>query len=104
VPIPRYPFTGSIYQWAAQHGAILPPTATPDPGDAVLYGTGPASSSSSVHVGIVTQVWPDGAIMTVSGDSGPGRDGALSVTINGPFFPADSPVRNGTPIYAFARP
>jgi hypothetical protein len=104
VPIPSYAFTGDIYHWAAVHGAVLAPTTTPDPGDAVLYGTGPASTSSSVHVGIVTQVWPDGAIMTVSGDSGPGRDGALSVTINGPFLPTDSLVRNGAPIYAFAQP
>jgi hypothetical protein len=104
VPIPRYGFTGDIYTWAAQHGAVLPPSATPDPGDAVLYGTGPQNANTSVHVGIVTQVWPDGAIMTVSGDSGPGRDGWLSVTINGPYLPADSPSRNGTPIYAFARP
>ena len=41
IPIPSYAFTGDIYDWAAFHGALLPPTATPDPGDAVLYGTGP---------------------------------------------------------------
>jgi hypothetical protein len=59
--------------WAASHGALLPPTATPDPGDAVLYGTGPQNVYTSVHVGIVTQVWPDGAIDTVDGDSGQGE-------------------------------
>ncbi len=53
-----------------------------------------------MHVGIVTQVWPDGAIMTVSGDSGPGRDGYLSVTLDGPFLPADSSPYNGMGIYA----
>ena len=62
-------------------------------GDAVLYGTGPQSVYSSVHVGIVTQVWPDGSIMTVGGDSGPGRDGYLSVALDGPFLPADSELR-----------
>ena len=41
IPIPSYAFTGDIYHWAAAHGALLPPTATPEPGDAVLYGTGP---------------------------------------------------------------
>jgi hypothetical protein len=55
-------------------------------------------------VGIVTQVWPDDAIMTVGGDSGPGRDGYLSVALNGPFLPMDSGSYNGTPIYAFAQP
>jgi hypothetical protein len=52
----------------------------------------------------VVQVWPDGAIITVDGDSGPGTDGALSVTINGPFLPADSQSYNDVPIYAYAQP
>jgi hypothetical protein len=102
--IPSYAFTGDMYTWAAQNGRLLPPTATPDLGDAVLYGTGPRSVSSSVHVAIVTQVWPDGAIDTVDGDSGPGRNGWLSVTLNGPFLPADSLSYNGMGIYAFAQP
>ena len=54
--------------------------------------------------GIVVQVWPDGALLTVDGDSGPGRDGWLSVTINGPSLPADTLSYNGMPIYAFAQP
>ena len=41
IPIPSYAFTGDIYDWAAAHGAVLPPTAVPAVGDAVLYGTGP---------------------------------------------------------------
>jgi hypothetical protein len=53
---------------------------------------------------IVTQVWPDGAIVTIDGDSGPGRNGNLSVVINGPFFPSNSGAYNGVPIYAFAQP
>jgi len=104
IPIPSYAFVGDIYYWAASHGALLPLTATPDPGDAVLYGTGPQNVDTSVHVGIVTQVWPDGAIDTVDGDSGPGRTGWLSVTINGPYLPSDSLSYNGVGIYAFARP
>jgi len=103
-PIPSYAFTGDIYTWARSYGAILPPSATPDPGDAVLYGTGPEDANTSVHVGVVTQVWPDGAIDTVDGDSGPGRDGYLSVVINGPFLPSDSASYNGMGIYAFAQP
>ena len=81
-----------------------PPTATPDPGDVVLYGTGPQNADTSVHVGVIMQVWPDGAIDTVDGDSGPGRDGYLSVTINGPYLPADTLSYNGVGIYAFAQP
>jgi hypothetical protein len=104
VPIPSYGFTGDIYDWGLGSGRVLPPTATPDPGDAVLYGTGPQNASTSEHVAIVTQVWPDGAIVTIDGDSGPGRDGALSVVINGPFLPADSQSYNDMPIYAFVQP
>ena len=71
VPYRRTPSLGNIYTWAAQNTTVLPATATPAPGDAVLYGTGPATTSSSVHVGIVAQVWPDGAIDTIEGDAGP---------------------------------
>jgi hypothetical protein len=103
VPIPSYAFTGDIYYWAADHTGVLPPTASPLPGDAVLYGTGPWSTSSSVHVGLVAQVWPDGAIVTVEGDAGPGAVGHLAVVINGPYLPSESDAVNGFPIYAFAR-
>ncbi len=104
VPIPSYAFTGDIYSWAGGHGALLPSYATPDPGDAVLFGTGPQTVMTSVHVGIVAQVWPDGAIDTVEGNAGPGRTGWLSVIVNGPFLPSDSLSYNGTGIYAYARP
>ena len=104
IPIPRYAFTGDIWGWAAAHGRDLPPTAMPAVGDAALFGTGPQSTSSSKHVAIVTQVWPDDAIMTVGGDAGPGRDGYLSTALDGPFLPADSASYNGMPIYGFAQP
>jgi hypothetical protein len=104
VPIPSYAFTGDLYGWAQSHTAVLPPTATPSPGDAVLYGTGPWSTSSSVHVGLVTQVWPDGAVVTIEGDAGPAQVGSLAVIINGPYLPSHSQNYNGVPVYAFARP
>ena len=103
IPIPSYAFTGDIYYWAADHTGLLPPTATPLPGDAVLYGTGPWTTSSSVHVGLVAEVWPDGAIVTVEGDAGPGAVGHLAVVINGPYLPSESVTSNGFPIYAFAQ-
>ncbi len=104
VPIPSFPFTGSIYSWAATHTAVAPPTSPPQVGEAALYGTGPQSTSTSVHVGIVVQVWPDGAVITIEGDAGPAPVGSLAVVINGPFLPADSAVYNGFPIYAYALP
>ena len=104
VPIPSYPFTGNIYNWAAAHTAVLPPTGAPLPGDAVLYGTSPFSTATSVHVGLVVQVWPDGAVVTIEGDAGPAPTGSLAVVINGPYLPSQSVSYNGVPIYAFARP
>jgi hypothetical protein len=104
VPIPSYPFTGNIYDWAAGNTGVLPAWAAPSPGDAVLYGSGPSSTSTSLHVGIVVQTWPDGAIVTVEGDAGPAPVGSLAVVINGPYLPSQSAVYNGMPIYAFAVP
>ncbi len=104
IPIPPYPFTGNIYGWAAANGEVLGPTSTPLPGDAVLYGTGPSSTSTSVHVGLVVQTWPDGAIVTIEGDAGPAPVGSLAVIVNGPYLPSQSAVYNGMSIYAFARP
>ncbi len=104
VPIPSYPFTGSIFDWAAANTGVLPPTASPLPGDAVLYGTGPWSTSTSLHVGVVVQVWPDGAVVTVEGDAGPAPVGSLAVVVNGPYLPTDSAAYNGMPVYAFAQP
>jgi len=104
IPIPRYAFVGDVYGWAAARGLVLSPRSTPSPGDGVLYGTGPENASSSPHMAIVAEVWPDGAITTIDGDSGPEPDGQDAVTFNGPFLPADSSSYNGMPIYAFVRP
>ena len=89
VPLPgstaTYGYSGSLYTWAKEHGGrILPPTATPSPGDAIFYGSGP---SDSAHVGIVVKVLPDGEIVTVEGNY------AGHVTRVGPFSPATRSVR-----------
>ena len=92
VPIPSIPFTGNIYAWAAAHGRILPFNVLPAPGDAVLFGTGPGSTATSVHTGLVVEVWPDDAVVTVEGDAGPAPSGQLATIINGPFLIGDSQV------------
>jgi hypothetical protein len=104
IPVSSIPFTGNIYAWAAAHGRIVPPNVLPAPGDALLYGTGPQSTATSVHTGLVVQVWPDGAVVTVEGDAGPAPSGQLSVIINGPFLPRDSASYNGVAVYAVAQP
>lgn len=51
-----------IADWASRTGRLLPATATPAPGDLVLYG--------DRHVGIVESVNPDGSLTTVEGNYG----------------------------------
>ena len=104
VPVPRYGFTGDVYRWSAAHGTVLPPSAVPAPGDGVMFGTGPQSSTTSPHMGVVAQVWPDGAIDTIEGDAGPEPAGHYAVIIDGPFLPADAAAQVGMPIYAYVRP
>jgi len=102
--VPRYAFVGDVYNWAAARGLARSPGSTPAPGNAVLYGTGPQSAGSSPHMAIVAEVWPDGAIVTVDGDSGPEPRTQMAVTFNGPFLPAESFAYNGMPIYGFVQP
>jgi hypothetical protein len=104
VTVPRYAFTGDIYRWGAARGLSLGPGTRPASGDAVLFGTGPTTATTSTHVGIVAQVWPDGAIDTVEGDAGPEPNGKFATVINGPFLPALSAEENGEPVYAYVRP
>ncbi|MCL2393226.1 MAG: CHAP domain-containing protein, partial [Acidimicrobiaceae bacterium] len=104
IPIPRYAFVGNVFDWAAAHTGVFGAKVKAQPGDFVLYGTGPQTVATAVHMAVVTQVWPDGAIDTVDGDSGPAPYGHFNVTLNGPFLPSNSAVYNGFPIFAFARP
>jgi hypothetical protein len=96
-PTVLYGYSGSLYTWAGEHGGkVLPSTATPAPGDAVFYGTGP---DDSAHVGIVARVLPDGEIVTVEGN----YDHHVSEV--GPFLPADATSSGeAAPIYGYAQP
>jgi hypothetical protein len=115
-----YAYSGSIYEWAKAHesrpslpgasapgespfstatpnGArVLPATATPAPGDAVLFGAGPANSD---HIGIVERVFPGGQIVTIDGNY---SDRVARV---GPFLPSRA-VDSGepAPIFGYAQP
>ncbi|HET8862173.1 MAG TPA: CHAP domain-containing protein [Solirubrobacterales bacterium] len=114
-----YAYSGTVYEWAEAHeggglpgatapgeppfstaepnGArVLPPTATPAPGDAVLYGTGPTASD---HIGIVERVFPGGQITTIDGNFG------NRVARSGPFLPSQA-AQYGmpAPIFGYAHP
>lgn len=114
-----YAYSGTVYEWAQAHeggglpgvaapgespfstaephGArVLPPTATPAPGDAVLYGSGPTDSD---HIGIVERVFPGGQITTIDGNFG------NRVSRAGPFLPFQA-LAYGMPgpIFGYAHP
>ena len=87
----------SPFSTAEPNGArVLPPTATPAPGDAVLYGSGPTASD---HIGIVERVFPGGQITTIDGNFGD------RVARSGPFLPSQA-VQWGmpAPIFGYAHP
>ena len=113
-----YAYSGSIYEWAKAreegpfaetapgdpplstpevNGArVLPPSATPAPGDAVLYGSGPTASD---HVGLVERVFPGGQITTIDGNFGD------RVARSGPFLPSQAAVYGMPgPVYGYAHP
>ena len=113
-----FAYSGSIYEWAQDHqggfprgpapgedplseagedGArVLPLGATPAPGDAVLYGTGPTESD---HIGIVERVFQNGEITTIDGNY------ADRVERVGPFDPAGAVAAGEpAPVFGYAEP
>ncbi len=107
VNIPQMAFTGSVYDWGQQQNLTLPPSAFPSVGDAVLYGTGPSSVSTSIHMGIVVATNSStGEIRTIEGDvpqsSGPyAGDNAVIET---PWHTPGSTAASGFPVYAWVEP
>lgn len=99
VPMPYIAASNMIWVWASQHARVLGPTERPQPGDAILYGSGPQSTSTSVHVGVVETVGPDGRITTIEGNL------SDRVKHSGPFYPRDAQgAGEPGPVYAYARP
>ena len=68
VPVPSLAFTGYLYAWARDSTHVLGPRGVPQPGDAVLFGSGPQSVDTSLHTGVVEAVYP-GYLVTIEGDS-----------------------------------
>jgi hypothetical protein len=97
IAIGSLPFTGSMYDWSALHSYVLGAEAAPRPGDAVLFGTGPANVDTSLHVGIVEAVYPR-YLVTIEGDT--------SHRVLRFVVPLDHTTRIGEPgpIYAYASP
>jgi hypothetical protein len=91
-----YAYSGSFIGWVKEHGGRdLPRTATPSPGDAVMFGDG---VSSMDHVGIVESVF-GGDIVTIDGNFGD------HVSRVGPFNPVLAEAEGEpAPIFAYAEP
>ncbi len=109
IPVPTTPLAYEIGAWAlANGGTLLPPTATPQVGDAVLFeppGSSLAWPNSSglgypniEHVNIVAEVLPGNQIITIGGsESGAVRE-------QGPYSAANASSWWGQAIYAFVQP
>jgi hypothetical protein len=104
VDIPSLGFSGAIYSWARAHGHVYSPAVTPRPGWAALFGSGPATAASSLHVGIVESVIANDEITLINGNF------ADSVMRTGPCHPAEAQLaaaggcEEPGPIYAYASP
>jgi hypothetical protein len=104
VAIPSQGFSGAVYEWAAQHAHVYPPSDRPQPGWAALFGSGPANPATSLHVGIVESVLGDGEITIINGNF------AGSVMRTGPCQAARAQdagpggCEEPGPIYAYASP
>jgi peptidoglycan DL-endopeptidase CwlO len=71
VDIPILPFTGDVFTWGQENGKAYGKNSLDEarPGDVLLFGTGPGSTSTSTHIGIVEKV--DGNTVTlIEGNSG----------------------------------
>jgi hypothetical protein len=102
IDIPQNGYSGAVYDWAAGQdpSQALPATATPQLGDAVLFGSNGAYPDSK-HVAIVVAINSNGTITTVNGDDGQNPDGVNEAT----FTPSQA-VAEGEPgpVYGYASP
>ena len=109
IPMPSFALAYEIGQWSLDNGGtLLPPTATPKVGDAVLFeppGSGLAWPNASgleypniEHVNIVVAVLPGNQIITVGGNESGG------VREQGPYSAGDASSWWGQAIYAFVQP
>ncbi|MEN3360146.1 MAG: peptidoglycan DL-endopeptidase CwlO [Mycobacteriales bacterium] len=70
VAIPSYAFTGDVYRWGQRHHLAYGRAALRQakPGDVLLFGTGPGTTRTSTHIGIVERV-AAGRVTLIEGNS-----------------------------------
>ena len=112
VPVEVSWFSGYHYTWAKENKTLFkslgarPRGSTPPLGSALMYGSGPQSTSTSEHLNLVDTVNPDGTFMLTGGNQDSSR-----VTRQGPCrLVATDPAKLSGPgcdrrlIYAIAAP
>ncbi|WP_018567059.1 peptidoglycan-binding protein [Streptomyces sp. PsTaAH-124] len=62
-------FSGDFYYYGRNHGTLHSGLSDPQPGDAIVFGSGPQNTSTSVHVGIIEKANADGTVDTIEGNS-----------------------------------
>ena len=61
-------FSGNFYYYGQDHGTLHSGLSNPQPGDAIVFGSGPQNTSTSVHVGIIEQVLSNGQVISIEGN------------------------------------
>jgi peptidoglycan hydrolase-like protein with peptidoglycan-binding domain len=92
-------FSGDFYTYGVNHGTLHSGLSNPQPGDAIVFGSGPQNVDTSVHVGIIVQVLSNGEVISIEGNYN------NQVTQVGPYWPNDRSAYDGTPnAYAIVSP
>lgn len=95
----NFPATNQFYYWGAPKG-LLRDFSHIQPGDVVLYGSSPSSTQTSVHMGVVENVYSDGRISTIEGNWSDGvvRKDRMDPRNTGsdPIYAIVSPFADGT--------
>jgi hypothetical protein len=86
VDIPITPFTGDVYRWGQRHDLAYDAhhLKQAQPGDVLLFGTGPQNVNTSKHIGIVESVHGD-RVTLIEGNSGD-RVQRVTHTLSGSTF------------------
>lgn len=91
-------FSGDFYWFGKSHRTLHRGYSDPQPGDAILFGTGPQSTSTSWHVGIIVQVLSNGEVISMEGNYG------NQVAKVGPYWPSGNGRPDNYPVYAIVSP
>jgi hypothetical protein len=95
-------FTGDFYHWARARGLLHDGHDGIHSGDAVLFGTGPSTPDTSLHVGIVIAVNADGTLNTIDGNKA--VNGVFQVARVTQVDPDSWTGPEPGPIYAYVSP